>query len=179
MTQTTSSHLDSILEELTNINGDCYRQRHFNHLHTSTFILPKPSSLKHPLFPHPLIPHPNLLMNAVPAHSTLHFFPFLYCINIRLTKKRHHLFGSVRSPSVLFWPRVQHRECLLALTSTRVENKHLARQRSINNTPSLCCPLVSAAAAFCYFAVLLSLSFVVLKCVCVCVQECMCVYKML
>lgn len=105
-------------------------------------------------------------------------FPFAsYCINIQLTKKRHHLFGSVRSPSVLFWPRVQHGECLLALTSTCVENKHLARQCSINNTPSLCCPLVSAAAAFCYFAVLLSLSFVVPVCACGCVYSSFFVHK--
>lgn len=120
----------------------------------------------------------SLPINACRACS-LHpaLFASSYCMNtgIRLTKKRHHFFGSVRSPSVLFWPHVQHGECLLPLTSTRVENKHLARQRSINNTPSLCCPRVSAAAAFCYFAVLLSLSFVVYVHVCVCV----CVYEIL
>lgn len=133
-----------------------------------TIILLVHSTLKH-LF----LPHPNEC-DACSLYPAL--FSSSYCLNIRLTKKRHHLFGSVRSLSVLFWPRVQHGECLLALTSTCVENKHLTRQRSINNTLSLCCPLVSAAAAFCYFAVLLCLSFVAPVCVCVivCVYSSMC-----
>lgn len=128
------------------------------HIHGFTkTLLSETSSLTHPTY------STYLPVNAWAAHSpSPAFSTSSYCMNIQLIKERHHFLGSVRSLSVLFGLHVQHTGCLLPLTSTHVENKHLAWQGSINNMPSLCCPIVSAAAVFC----LPFLSFVVAVCIC-------------
>lgn len=73
----------------------------------------------------------------------------ILCFLLLYGKKKTNFLRSVRSLSALFWPRVQHTGCLLPLTSTHVENKHLARQGSINNATLFRHPIVSAAAVFC------------------------------
>lgn len=79
----------------------------------------------------------------------MHGLAGIFCFLLYYENKRPNFLGSVRSPSALFWPRVRHTGCLLPITSTHVENKHLARQGSINNTPSFRYLIVSAAAVFC------------------------------